>query len=171
MIEPIWLSIARMSAGIAEIPGPASAPVILQWARDIGAPSWYHNDDQPWCAVFFNRVMLAAQLPMALGSRGDQFDRLRALTVSTWGQSLRAPALGAALVFSRPEGAHVGFYLGEREGLVRVFGGNQSNKVGETWIERSRLRSIRWAPGVPTPMELRPVLLAANGEAVSGNEA
>lgn len=171
MNEPIWLSVARMSAGLAEIPGAQSNPVILQWAKDIGSPTWYHNDDQPWCAVFFNRVMLASQIPMALGTRGDAFDRLRALTVATWGQPLRAPALGAALVFSRPEGAHVGFYLGERPGFLRVFGGNQSNKVGETWIERSRLTAIRWAPGVPVPMRLEPIALAATGEPVSVNEA
>lgn len=169
MREPIWLSIARMSKGLAEIPGTMSNPVILQWARDIGAPAWYHEDSQPWCAVFANRVMLAAQIPMALGRRGDAFDRLRALTFMEWGQVLSAPALGAVMVFARPEGAHVGFYLGEHKTAYRIFGGNQSNQVGETWIARDRLKGIRWAPGVPI-IAPGPVVLDAAGE-LSVNEA
>lgn len=170
MTEPIWVSIARMAKGLAEIPGPLSNPVILQWARDIGAPSWYANDDQPWCAVFANRVLLAAQIPMAIGTRGDIFDRLRALTFTEWGQSMAAPALGSVMVFSRPEGAHVGFYLGECENAFRIFGGNQSNQVNETWIGKDRLRAVRWVPGVAVPAGA-PVRLTRTGAPVSVNEA
>ncbi len=170
MKEPIWLSIARMSRGITEVPGATSNAVILQWARDIGAPSWFHDDDQPWCAVFANRVLQAAQLPMALGTRGDPFDRLRALTFAGYGQGLAGPALGAICVFARPEGAHVAFYLGEAGDLIRVFGGNQSNKVGETWMPRARLRGYRWAPGVAIPA-IGAVLLKPTGEPASTNEA
>lgn len=178
-IEPAWLRLARTFDGLAEIPGPTSNPAILKMARDIGAPSWYHNDDQPWCAVFANYVLLSSALPMALGSRGDQFDRLRARTFNDYGQSLAGPAIGAIVVFSRPEGAHVGFYIGEHfrrapgrpmQRLIRVFGGNQSNRVCATWIGAERLRGVHWPTGIPLPA-IGPVWLSADGLTVSTNEA
>lgn len=170
MTEPTWLATARRYDGLMEIPGYESNPAILQMARAIGAPSWFHNDDQPWCAVFQNFVLQENQIPMALGDRGDQFDRLRAVTFLSWGVGLSGPALGAIAVFSRPEGAHVAMYLGECGDVIRVYGGNQSNKVGATWIRRSRLRGYRWPLGVPLPV-IGPVWLQGNGEPVSANEA
>ena len=169
--EPFWLALARQHHGVAEIPGPKSNPKILEMARAIGAPSWYHNDDQPWCAVFKNFNLVESKLRMAIGSRGDPFDRLRALTFMDWGQGLSGPALGATCVFSRPgEGAHVADYLGECGDLIRVYGGNQQNKVGEVWMPRQRLKGYRWPLEVPLPV-IAPVLLAANGEPISRNEA
>jgi uncharacterized protein (TIGR02594 family) len=169
-VEPVWLAHARHDAGLREIPGPQSAARILAMAHAIGAPSWFHDDDQPWCAVAANAWLLEAGYPMALGERGDQFDRLRARTFESYGQGLSAPALGAITVFSRPEGGHVGFYLGECGHLIRVFGGNQSNKVGEIWMERARLRAYRWPPRQPLP-KLRPIVLDPTGEPLSRNEA
>lgn len=188
LIESVWLQTARKYTGLREVDGPQSNPVILTMAREIGAPAWYHDDSQPWCAVFLNAVLLESGKPMAIGTRGDPFDRLRALTFLSYGQSLAGPALGAIAVFSRPEGAHVGFYVGEhvevnRDGktarrLIRVFGGNQSNQVCETWIDctptpaspTGRLRGFRWPPGEPLP-PIGPILLAATGEPISRNEA
>lgn len=166
VIEPLWLSVARMAHALAEIPGRLSNPVVLQWARDIGAPDWYDNDDKPWCALFLNRVLKACQLPMA----GTGFDLLRARSFAVWGQRLDAPALGSILVFTRPEGAHVGFYLGEHAAAFRVYGGNQANQVGEAWIARDRLQAIRWPADHPLPVSA-PVRLAADGRSMSGNEA
>jgi uncharacterized protein (TIGR02594 family) len=166
MREPIWLSVARSFIGLKEVPGAASNPVILQWANDINAPAWYDDDSDPWCAVFVNRILLACQLPMS----GRGFDLLRAKSFETWGEALPAPALGAILVFSRPEGAHVGLYLGERHDAYRVLGGNQSNAVGETWIAKTRLTAIRWPSSVPLPVGGR-IHLKADGSPLSTNEA
>jgi uncharacterized protein (TIGR02594 family) len=164
--EPLWLSVARAFQGIAEIPGPASTPTILRWGRDIGAPSFFANDDIAWCAVFANRLALALQLPLA----GRGFDLLRARSFATWGVPLAAPALGAWMVFSRPEGAHVGLYLGERADAYFVLGGNTADKVWTAWIKKERLIATRWPTGVPLPRLAR-VWLASNGEPVSTNEA
>lgn len=170
MKEPTWLTTARRYDGMAEIPGSDSNPMILSMARAIGAPAWYHNDDQPWCAVFQNAVLLESHLPIATGSRGDYFDRLRALTFLQYGQGLVRPALGAIGVFSRPEGAHVAMYLGEFRDLFCVYGGNQGNKVCATWMRSSRLRGWRWPPNLSLP-KLEPILLSHDGQSVSANEA
>jgi len=165
-MEPIWLSVARAFLGLAELPGPQSNPVILRWAKDIGAPAWYDNDDKAWCAVFVSRLLLACHLPPV----GAGYDLLRARSFESWGRALAAPAPGAVLVFSRPEGAHVGLYLGERADAYRVLGGNQGNAVSETWIAKGRLTAIRWPDGVPLPLD-GPVTLRADGARVSSNEA
>lgn len=170
MIEPTWLQVARRYDGVAEIPGEKSNPIILKMARSIGAPAWYHNDDQPWCAVAMNAWLLEDHRPIATGSRGDYFDRLRALTFKEYGQGIVRPTLGAIGVFGRPEGAHVGMYLGEFRDLFYIYGGNQRNKVCATWIRRDRLKAWRLPPGVPIP-ELTPILLSHTGEPVSVNEA
>lgn len=168
--EPSWLQAARRDEGLAEIPGPQSNPVILAMARAIGAPAWYHNDDQPWCAVAMNFWLLESGHPMAIGSRGDFFDRLRALTFNTYGQDLARPALGAIGVFTRPEGAHVGMYLGQFRDLFYIYGGNQSNRVGGTWMNARRLKSWRWPPNEPLPT-VGPIMLTHDGRQVSVNEA
>jgi uncharacterized protein (TIGR02594 family) len=173
MTEPVWLQIARRDTGVLEVPGPESHPRILEMARAIGAPSWFHDDDQPWCAVAANAWLLQSGQAMAIGDRGDQFDRLRALTFESYGQSLNIarPALGAIAVFFRPGfGGHVGFYLGECGHLIRVFGGNQKNQVCEQWVERGRLRAFRYPPRVALPA-LGPIVLQPNGESISINEA
>jgi uncharacterized protein (TIGR02594 family) len=171
MNAPRWLQVAQRYDGLAEVPGPNSNPSILAMARAIGAPAWFHDDDQPWCAVFQNAVLLEAGKPMAIGNRGDYFDRLRALTfhMQPYGQELAGPTLGAIGVFSRPDGAHVGMYLGECRDLVYVYGGNQANQACATWMRRDRVKSWRWPPGEAVPA-LTPIRLRQTGEPVSVNE-
>lgn len=165
-MTPIWLSVGRAFMGLSEIPGPQSNPLILRWAKDIGAPAWYNNDSQAWCAVWANRIFMACQMAMS----GKGYDLLRARSFETWGQPMREPSLGAVLVFNRPEGAHVGFYLGERDDAYFVLGGNQGNAVSETYIQKHRLSAIRWPAGVALPTT-GPVVLIADGGPVSRNEA
>ncbi len=165
MTEPLWVSVARAFEGLAEIPGPQSNPVILRWARDLHAPA-YTNDDTAWCALFMNRLALALQFPLS----GTGYDLLRARSFATWGQPLVLPTLGAWMVFSRPEGAHVGLYLGERAEAYRVLGGNTANAVGATWIDKQRLIATRWPSGVARPL-LRRVMLTDDGQPISVNEA
>lgn len=162
-VDPLWLSVARLCLGIREVPGQANNPTIMQWAKDIHAPDWYNNDDQPWCAVFLNRLMMACQLPLS----GTGFDLLRAKSFESWGIPLTIPAFGCVMTFSRPEGAHVGLYLGERADAYRILGGNQSNAVSLTWIAKDRLVAMRW-PALH-PVTLGRIWLDATG-AVSVNE-
>jgi uncharacterized protein (TIGR02594 family) len=171
MKEPIWLSVAFMLEGIQEIPGPQSHPLIMKWVRDIGAPKWYDNDDKAWCAILPNRVLLACQLPMARHpdlAKRDGYDLLRAATFEHYGQQLTDPTYGCILTFRRPGGDHVGFYLGESATAYYVYGGNQSNKIGRTWIAKDRCTSIRYPPGVTVPLNGR-VHITQSGQ-LSTNE-
>lgn len=165
MSEPLLLRIAGLCLGITEVPGRGSNPVIMRWAKDIGAPAFV-DDAVAWCAVTMNRWVMACLYPLS----GAGYDLLRAKSFETWGQALAAPALGAVLVFSRPEGAHVGLYLGETTTHFRVRGGNQGDAVSDIWILKTRLTATRWPPGVTLPTT-GPILLAANGEPASSNEA
>ena len=164
MLEPIWLSVFRMLIGTPEIPGSQSNPMILQWVKDLKAPEWYDNDDKPWCALGLNRVFLATQMEVA----GTGYDLFRAKTFETWGVPLTVPALGCVMTFVRPEGGHVGLYLGERKDAYSILGANQSNTVGIAWIKKDRLTSTRWPANVPLPTSGR---IWLNGTAaVSTNE-
>lgn len=168
-MEPFWLSVARAFIGLQEKVGAGSNPVILRWAKDLNAPSWYDDDDKAWCALFWNRINVACQLPTS----GKGYDLLRAMSSLTWGVTLNVPALGATMVFNRPGGAHVGFYLGERHdgAYYYVLGGNTGNSVNAAWIAKDRLSGIRWPAGQnlfpATPL----IILADNGQPISHNEA
>jgi uncharacterized protein (TIGR02594 family) len=144
MTTPIWLSVARMTLGIKEVAGAASNAVIVQWAKDIGAPA-YTDDGIAWCAVWANRLMLACQLPMS----GKGFDLLRARSFESWGVPLVIPSFGCVMTFRRPEGGHVGLYLGENQTHYCVLGGNQSDSVSVAWLAKERLTAMRWPTGLP----------------------
>ncbi len=164
--DPRWLAAFKLLHGLEEKPGAPSNPVILHWVQDIGAPGWYDNDDKPWCALAMNRVMLASDLPLA----GSGFDLLRARSFEHWGVNLDVPAYGCVMVFERPEGAHVGLYLGERKDAYRIYGANQSNTVGAAWIPKKRLTATRW----PADVELTQVgriWMLVDGSPASINEA
>ena len=64
-----------------------------------------------------------------------------------------------------------GFYVGENETAFLVYGGNQSNTVGFTWIAKSRLLGARRpAYKVGEPKNVRKIQLSETGE-LSTNEA
>lgn len=165
MTLPPWLAVAKTYLGVAEVPGKASNPQIMKMAQRVGGwvKSFFTDDDIPWCALFVNSCLLES------GFKGT--GTLAARDFERWGQKLEGPVVGAVVVFTRQGGGHVGFYVGQRlDGTLRVLGGNQSNKVSETWIAKDRLSAIRWPAGLPVPVPA-PVVLAANGEKVSLNEA
>ena len=164
MTEPLWVSVGRMLEGIAEIPGPASNPIILRWGQEIHTPV-FTNDDTAWCAVYANRLAVACQFPLS----GTGYELLRARSFMTWGQRLDYEALGAWMVFWRPEGAHVGLYLGETDSAYWIHGGNTGNRVGAAWLAKSRLIARRWPVGVVLPA-VGPVLLDAPSVPLSTNE-
>jgi uncharacterized protein (TIGR02594 family) len=153
-----------MFLGLEEIVGKKSSPIIMNWVRDMNAPRWFDDDDKAWCAVFPNRIFMALGMQMS----GGGFDLLRALTFKAWGEEIAKPVPGAVLVFVRPEGGHVGFYISESPTHYQVLGGNQSNKVSLTWIQKSRLVAARWP--LDTEVIGQPVLVDETGH-VSTNEA
>ncbi len=164
-MTPPWLELSWKYLGTREAPGKANNPVIMAWATYLGGwvKSFYTADSIAWCGAFMGFVMKASGFkPPA--------NPLSAAAWATWGVRLPSPALGAVMVFTRPGGAHVALYVGERANAYRVIGGNQGDAVSEMWIAKSRLTSIRWPVGVGIP-ELKPVVLADDGKPVSRNEA
>jgi uncharacterized protein (TIGR02594 family) len=97
-----------------------------------------------WCAAFVNGVLGAS------GGKGT--GKLNARSFLSWGQPVDDPQEGDVVVFSRGNSSwqgHVGFYMGTEvrngETYIKVLGGNQSNKVKESYYPASRLLGYRRA--------------------------
>lgn len=161
-----WYEEARRHIGVREIPGARHSPVIMGWIRDLGARVLgiqVNDDETPWCGTFVAHCMRVAGFappPIAV----------RAMSWADWGANLRPEVLtpGAVLVFQRPGGGHVGFYVAEDDVCYHVLGGNQSNMVNVTRIEKSRCVARRWPRGVTWTGG--PVHVRSNA-AISRNEA
>ncbi len=79
------------------------------------------------------------------------------------------PCFGAIAAFKRPGGGHVGVLVGQTKTEYQVFGGNQGDAIGYTWIAKARCVGTRWPSSFANPnMALK--LMARDG-ALSGNEA
>ena len=171
VVEPRWMPWARSQIGVKEVVGPRHSSVIMGWVQELGAKTLgvkVNDDETPWCGTFAAIVMKRAGLPAPLiAVRASQWGR-----GGKWGRELLGPRPGCILVFTRNGGGHVGFYVGETATHYRVLGGNQSNSVSLTWIEKGRLAEggMRWPSSVPLPPEQR-VWLKPNGEKASTNEA
>ncbi len=166
--EPAWLLAARAKLGTREAPGIANNPAIMGWAARLGAKVLgmiYNADSVPWCGLFVATCVAEDGLvPATIAARASSW--------ATWGQNLREDRLspGAVLVFQRPGGGHVGFYVGEDQAAYHVLGGNQGDRVSITRIEKPRCVARRWPAG--RPVVLGPVMMTATaGIPLSRNEA
>lgn len=161
-----WFYIATSLIGTREIVGPKHNPTILAWAKKLGSKVLGINitdDETAWCGLFVAHCMSEAGItPAPIAVRASSWE--------TWGSILRADRLapGAVLVFKRPGGGHVGFYVGEDKDCYHVLGGNQSNAVTITRIEKARCVARRWPKDVAVSGV--PVWVNAKGT-ISKNEA
>jgi uncharacterized protein (TIGR02594 family) len=166
--EPAWLRAARAKLGTREAAGAANSPTIMGWARKLGTKVLgmaYNADSVPWCGLFVATCLAEDGIPAAPIA-------VRAKAWATWGQALRADRLapGAVLVFERPGGGHVGFYVGEDATAYHVLGGNQGDRVSIMRLEKSRCVARRWPVG--RPVIGGPVKMTATaGLPLSQNEA
>lgn len=165
--EPGWLNAARAKLGTREAAGSANNPTILGWAKRLGTKVLgviYNADSVPWCGVFVGACLDEAQIASPTFA-------VRAKSWATWGVNLRAERLapGAILVFERPGGGHVGFYVGEDAAAYHVLGGNQGDSVTIARLEKERCIARRWPEG--KPVIGKPVVLASGGKPMSRNEA
>jgi uncharacterized protein (TIGR02594 family) len=152
--------------GTLEHPGKGSNPNILAWAKEVGVSGWYTDDDVPWCGLFMGVVVKRAGYPI-------KSDLLSALSWAKFGEEVikGREMLWDILVFTRSGGGHVGFYVGETDTAFLVYGGNESNAVGFTWISKQRLFAARRPKyKVGEPSNVRKVLLTQDG-VLSQNEA
>lgn len=166
--EPPWLLAARAKLGTREAPGAANSPTIMGWAKKLGTKVLgivYNADSVPWCGVFVATcVDEAGIVPPAIA--------VRAKSWAAWGQNIRPERIapGAVLVFERPGGGHVGFYVGEDRAAYHVLGGNQGDRVSITRIEKSRCIARRWPAGRPV-IGAPKAMTSTSGIPLSRNEA
>ena len=164
--DPKWLRVARTKLGTKEAAGSANSATILGWAKRLGTRVLgmvYNADSVPWCGVFVAYCLQDDGIePVSIA--------VRATSWSTWGLSLRPERLapGAVLVFERPGGGHVGFYVGEDATAYHVLGGNQGDAVTIARIAKERCVARRWPAG--RPVIGKPVQMAAR-KPISTDEA
>jgi uncharacterized protein (TIGR02594 family) len=149
--------------GTKEIIGPKHNPVIMGWAKEIGADSYYKSDEIPWCGLFIATIIKRA-------GRIPAKDPLRALNWADFGVEVSIPMLGDILTFKRDGGGHVGLYIGENDSVYYVLGGNQGNAVSIVPIAKTRLFKARRPEYNSPPLNIRKIQLEAGGK-VSTNEA
>lgn len=155
--------------GTLEMPGDASNPVIIEWAKEVGGwiGTWYTQDSVPWCGLLMAMCAKRAGYPFTQKA-------LSALEWSKFGLPVAIPAegpmLGDVLTFKREGGGHVALYVGEDAEAYHVLGGNQHDAVCITRIAKARLYAARrCAWHNIQPSNVRKIVLAASGH-LSDNE-
>jgi len=167
---PRMIAEALKLYGTIEAPGKKeNNPTIVAWAKEVGGKvaTVYKADEIPWCGLFMAVVAQRA-------AKAVVKDPLWALNWGTFGKATDTPMLGDVLVFVRKtsEGktaGHVGLYVGEDEKCYHVLGGNQSDKVCITRIDKTRLYSSRRPNYNVQPKNVRVIKLSSSGS-VSSNE-
>lgn len=165
--------------GTMEAAGAADNPRIEAWADEVAricgnqyanwAADFYNNDAIPWCGLAM--AVWAARSAGGNKNRLPTHNYLSALAWAAWGvpQPPDKAMLGDVLVFVRKGGGHVGIYAGEDDTHFHVLGGNQSDCVCITRLEKKRIYAVRRPPYNVQPASVKKVRLAGTG-AVSLNE-
>lgn len=135
-----WFEEAKRLVGTKEFVGAGSNPIIMEWSDSLDIR--YNGDDVPWCGLFVAHC-IGASLPEEvlpgnpLGAR--QWEK--------FGKRI-TPSLGAIMVFWRESmqsgKGHVGFYMGEDQDAYQILGGNQSDAVCLTWVNKNRFLNAHW---------------------------
>ncbi len=166
---PRMITEALKLYGTIESPGKANNATIIAWAKEVGGKveTVYKADEIPWCGLFMAVVAKRA-------AKGVVKDPLWALNWGTFGKAVETPMLGDVLVFVRKtaEGktaGHVALYVGEDNACYHILGGNQSDKVCITRIDKKRLYAARRPNYNIQPTNVRPIKLSSTGS-VSTNE-
>jgi len=155
--------------GTAEVVGKGSNATIIGWRDELNHAgvkiSGYSDDDIPWCGLFAAIVVFRAR-----GAAEVVNEPLWALNWAKFGTKSPQAGLGDVLAFQRNGGGHVGFYVAEDATCYHVLGGNQSNKVCITRVEKDRCKAVRRPPYHNQPESVKRYAVNARG-AVSKNES
>lgn len=181
---PKTIQVGLRLLGIHEVEGPGSNPVIVQWRDALKAAG--HNvaglsdDDVPWCGLFVAFVLMQAGKPVVkdpLWARNwANYGTAVAGTSPATGGSLVfkkdvEPSLGDVMVYQRPGGGgHVEFYIAETAKTYIGLGGNKSNQVQISAIDKERCIAVRRPPMTVAPASMKPYHIAASGK-VTQDEA
>lgn len=165
---PVMIKKALELFDTQEITGKSNNLDIMNWAKEIGGNvnQIYIADEIPWCGLF---MALVAKRSLKQVVK----DPLWALNWGNFGKYTDVAMLGDVLVFTRiaqgKKAGHVGLYVGEDDLCFHVLGGNQSDKVCITRIEKNRLYVSRRPNYNIQPSNVRKIILKNSGE-VSSNE-
>jgi uncharacterized protein (TIGR02594 family) len=158
--------------GVQEVVGKGSNKTIIGWRDELNQAagvnplavpiSGFYDDDIAWCGLYAAIVVFRARWQVV-------DEPLWARNWASFGQEADDASLGDVLVFKRPGGGHVGFYVGEDSSCFHVLNGNAGNRVEITRIEKKRCIAVRRPLYRDRPATARPRKLAPSG-AVSTNE-
>jgi len=151
--------------GTLEVAGPGNNPTILAWAKEVGLEKIYTADSIPWCGLFKRLIAHRAGKDCSAVT-----SPLSSLSWTKYGEAGGQPRLGDTLVFIRSGGGHVGVYIAEDKLCYHVLGGNQSDAVTITRIQKSRLHAVRRQYAIGMPASAKMYLVAGTGK-ISTNEA
>jgi len=144
---PAWLEVARRCIGIEEHPGDANSPQIMRGPEIIAAAypemrsycACYTADSIAWCGLAVAFFVTSAGYKPIFGA--DDLHRfLWADAWKEWGVKLTAPAPGAIIVLQN----HVALYERTEGENVVLLGGNQSDKIKESYFPAKSILHIRW---------------------------
>ena len=145
--SPPWVDELLRRKGLHE---SRDHSALYAWLRSAG--SAVDPARTPWCGDAVETAILRA-----LPDEPVPANPMASINWLKFGREMKAPALGAVLVFWRGTKSgwqgHVGFYVGEDATHYHVLGGNQSNAITITKLTKNRLRDggIRWPAGFPLP--------------------
>lgn len=178
---PKVVQVGLRHLGIQEVVGKGSHDAILGWRDQLNAAGHkivgFSDDDIPWCGLYIAYLMFMAGKPV-------QKDPLWARNWANYGTSVAAlkngklvnapglvPSLGDILVYQRPGGGgHVDIYIAETPTAFVGLGGNKSNRVQISGIEKSRCIAVRRPPMNAVPVSVRPFFVSRAGN-LTRNEA
>lgn len=169
---PPWYAAALKLLGTKEaLPnGRANPAVKAMFAAVEGFdPKTVDCRAVPWCAVFQNYVLDAADIPGTRSAAARSFT-----TTPKLFKQLDAPRLGAIVVLSSdtrgPGAGHVAMYAGpgKKPGTIRLLGGNQSDSVCFTDVRENRVLGYYWPRSLMESRTVRGTAGAVAGTVVGG---
>ena len=150
--EAPWYAIACQEIGVSEIKGKLRHNNrIIEYHRSTSLDKKLAaHDETPWCSSFVNWCVEGS------GLKGTGSAMARSWL--KWGNKLDGPKEGCIVVFARPragpKAGHVGFFIKETPKRIKVLGGNQSNRVSESYYDKDDLIGYRWPKGSARPADV-----------------
>ncbi len=164
-ILPKMVTEGLKTVGTLEVPGRGNSKTILGWAKETDlTKQGYSADSTPWCGLWMKLIAQRA------GKLAPKYP-LWALNWEGFGTQGNQPCLGDTLVFLRSGGGHVGIYIAEDKIAYHVLGGNQSDRVSITRVDKKRLHGVRRPEvRIAHASSAKPYVVLASG-GLSENEA
>jgi uncharacterized protein (TIGR02594 family) len=141
MFDALSIAIHECNQNVSEIAGSQHNPRILTYHLATALKAT--TDEIPWCSAFVNWCLREAGIEGTFSAEARSFLR--------WGLTIPLESIeaGDVVVFARGNhdtSGHVAFFLeweNKKQGLMRIVGGNQSNRVSAAIFPTTRLLSIR----------------------------